>query len=136
MQKVDIDAHSRNRSIFETLLPRESSSKNTDASLLPTISWPFFATHDDILYTNTKMKMLKKLKGSYGIKRFLRDGYGSILENKDNIYYKPEETKLYENIECEWPLMVCFLIIDGIFKGNDNQVKEYHSLLMGKLGKI
>lgn len=24
---VDIDAHSRNRSIFETLLPRESSSK-------------------------------------------------------------------------------------------------------------
>ncbi len=30
---VDIDAHSRNRSIFETLLPRESSSKNTDASM-------------------------------------------------------------------------------------------------------
>jgi len=28
---VDIDAHSRNRSTFETLLPRESSSKNTDA---------------------------------------------------------------------------------------------------------
>jgi len=30
---VDIDAHSRNRSIFETLLPRESSSKNTDSSM-------------------------------------------------------------------------------------------------------
>jgi len=26
---VDIDAHSRNRSIFKTLLPRESSSKVT-----------------------------------------------------------------------------------------------------------
>jgi phosphorylase kinase alpha/beta subunit len=26
---VDIDAHNRNRSIFETLLPRESSSKVT-----------------------------------------------------------------------------------------------------------
>lgn len=114
---VDIDAHSRNRSIFETLLPRESSSKNTDASLLATISWPSFATHDDILYTNTKMKMLNKLKGSYGLKRFLRDGYGTVLENKDAKYYKPEETKLYENIECEWPIMVCFLIIDGIFKG-------------------
>lgn len=31
---VDIDAHSRNRSTFETLLPRESISKNTDASKL------------------------------------------------------------------------------------------------------
>lgn len=29
---VDVDAHSRNRNTFETLLPRESSSKNTDAS--------------------------------------------------------------------------------------------------------
>lgn len=33
---VDIDAHNRNRSIFETLLPRESSSKAVDVSLLPT----------------------------------------------------------------------------------------------------
>lgn len=28
---VDIDAHNRNRSIFETMLPRESSSKVGDA---------------------------------------------------------------------------------------------------------
>lgn len=27
---VDIDAHNRNRSIFETMLPRESSSKVSD----------------------------------------------------------------------------------------------------------
>lgn len=50
-----------------------------------------------------------------------------------NQFYKAEETKQFENIECEWPIMVCFLIIDGIFKGNEQQVKEYHSLLMGKL---
>ena len=31
---VDIDAHNRNRSIFETLLPRESSTKETDVSLM------------------------------------------------------------------------------------------------------
>jgi phosphorylase kinase alpha/beta subunit len=43
---VDIDAHNRNRQIFETLLPRESSSKNIDISLLSTISYPAFATHD------------------------------------------------------------------------------------------
>lgn len=37
---VDIDAHNRNRSIFETMLPRESSSKGVDASLIPTLSFP------------------------------------------------------------------------------------------------
>lgn len=31
---VDIDAHNRNRSIFETMLPRESSSKGVDSSLM------------------------------------------------------------------------------------------------------
>jgi phosphorylase kinase alpha/beta subunit len=51
---VDVDAHSRNRAIFETLLPRESSSKSTDASLISTISWPCFASHDAVLYTKTK----------------------------------------------------------------------------------
>lgn len=82
---VDIDAHSRNRSIFETLLPRESTSKTTSASLLPTISWPAFATHDSVLYNRTKAKLVKRLKGNYGFKRFQRDGYGSVLEGKGNL---------------------------------------------------
>ena len=34
MVYVDIDAHNRNRSIFETLLPRASTSKEFDAALL------------------------------------------------------------------------------------------------------
>lgn len=76
----DIDAHSRNRSIFETLLPRESRSKNTDSYLLATISWPCFATHDPVLYQSTKSKILRKLKGKYGLKRFLRDSYGTALD--------------------------------------------------------
>ena len=44
----------RNRSIFETLLPRESNTKNTDAALLGTISYPGFATHDPNIYRRTK----------------------------------------------------------------------------------
>ncbi|XP_074596795.1 putative phosphorylase b kinase regulatory subunit beta isoform X2 [Brevipalpus obovatus] len=131
---VDIDAHSRNRSIFETLLPRESSSKNTDSSLLPTISWPCFATHDLVLYANTKEKILKKLRGNYGLKRFLRDGFGTVLEGKDhNRLYRPSETQQYENIECEWPVMLCFLIIDGLFLNNKEQMNEYQTLLMDKI---
>jgi phosphorylase kinase alpha/beta subunit len=129
---VDIDAHSRNRSIFETLLPRESSSKNTDASLLPTISWPCFATHDHLLYGNTKTKLIKRLKTPYGFKRFIRDGYGTVLESKDNLY-KSGETKQFENIECDWPVFCCFLIIDGMFKHLDDQVKEYQEMLFSKL---
>jgi phosphorylase kinase alpha/beta subunit len=79
---VDIDAHNRNRSIFETLLPRESSSKEVDAALLSTISFPAFATHEDLLYNETKNNIVKKLKGSYGFKRFIRDGYKTTLEDR------------------------------------------------------
>jgi len=75
----DVDAHSRNRSIFETLLPRESRSKNTDSWLLATISWPCFATSDPALYNSTKSKIMRKLRGKYGFKRFLRDPYGTVL---------------------------------------------------------
>lgn len=124
---VDIDAHNRNRSIFETLLPRESSSKvlnshyqgrslsslvlsklligpqwltlflctqNTDCSLLPTISWPCFATHDEILYNRTKSKIIRQLKGNYGFKRFLRDGYGTVLEDRKRRFYQQGETRV------------------------------------------
>ena len=76
----DIDAHNRNRSIFETLLPRESATKNTDISLLATISYPAFATHNSALYERTKARMVKHLAGQYGFKRFLRDGFGTDLE--------------------------------------------------------
>ena len=51
---VDIDAHNRNRSILETLLPRASTSKEVEASLLPVISFPAFATHDEKIYSKTK----------------------------------------------------------------------------------
>ncbi|XP_076321382.1 putative phosphorylase b kinase regulatory subunit beta isoform X1 [Tachypleus tridentatus] len=130
---VDIDAHSRNRSIFETLLPRESSSKNIDAALLPVISFPCFATHDELIYTRTKEKILRKLQGSYGFKRFLRDGYGTVEEDLSRKYYESGETKVFENIECEWPMFFIFMILDGIFKGNEEQVKKYQHMLHPRL---
>ncbi|GIY61544.1 hypothetical protein CDAR_3123 [Caerostris darwini] len=130
---VDIDAHSRNRSIFETLLPRESSSKNTDSALLPTISFPCFATHDEHLYNRTKDKIVRKLQGTYGFKRYLRDGYGTAVEDTSKPYYDQGETKEFENIECEWPLFFIYMILDGIFKGNDEQIKKYRHLLHPRL---
>ncbi|XP_050711769.1 probable phosphorylase b kinase regulatory subunit beta isoform X6 [Eriocheir sinensis] len=126
---VDIDAHNRNRSIFETLLPRESSSKNVDASLLCAISFPAFATHDQMLYSKTHSQIVGSLESKHGFKRFHRDGYGTVLEDKKRRYYHIAETKEFEKIECEWPLFFLFMIIEGMFKGNEEQVEQYKNKL-------
>ena len=46
------------------------------------------------------------------------------LQDPNRLYYEPAELKLFENIECEWPLFWAYLIIDGIFSGNMEQVRE------------
>ncbi|KAI1235405.1 hypothetical protein IHE44_0002267 [Lamprotornis superbus] len=126
---VDFDAHNRNRQTLCSLLPRESRSHNTDAALLPCLSYPGFALDDEVLFGQTLDKIIRKLKGKYGFKRFLRDGYRTALEDRTRRYYKPAEIKLFDGIECEFPLFFIFMIIDGIFRGNPTQVKEYQDLL-------
>ncbi|XP_047741057.1 probable phosphorylase b kinase regulatory subunit beta isoform X3 [Hyalella azteca] len=126
---VDIDAHNRNRSIFETLLPKESNSKNVDASLLFALSFPSFATHDTMLYSTTKERIVRLLKGSYGFKRFERDGFGSVLEDKTRRHYHKGETKEFEGVECEWPMFLLLMVIEGVFKNNEKQIEEYRSAL-------
>jgi len=68
--------------------------KNTDASLLLTVSWPAFAIHEDKLVHRTVDKALRKLKGRFGLKRFLRDGYGTVVEDRTRKYYRPAEIKV------------------------------------------
>ncbi|NWZ34723.1 KPBB kinase, partial [Brachypodius atriceps] len=126
---VDFDAHNRNRQTLCSLLPRESRSHNTDAALLPCLSYPGFALDDEVLFGQTLDKVIRKLKGKYGFKRFLRDGYRTALEDRTRRYYKPAEIKLFDGIECEFPLFFIFMIIDGVFRGNPTQVKEYQDLL-------
>ncbi|KRZ46133.1 putative phosphorylase b kinase regulatory subunit beta, partial [Trichinella pseudospiralis] len=126
---VDIDAHNRNRTTFETLLPRESNSKNVDASLIPTISFPCFAAHDESLHHRTFAKCIRKLKGKYGFKRFLRDGQFCVLENPNRQFYQSGETKLFQGVECQWPMFFVYMIIDGVYMGNQHQVKVYADLL-------
>lgn len=126
---VDIDAHNRNRSIFETLLPRESCSKDVDAALLPVLSFPAFASQEKMLCQATVSNIVRKLKGNYGFRRFLRDGYETVLEDPNKPFYEIGETKNFENIENEWPLFYIFMIIDGVFKSNDEQIDHYRQLL-------
>jgi phosphorylase kinase alpha/beta subunit len=67
-------------SVLKSMLPRESFSKETDASLLSIISYPAFSIEDLDLVTETKTGIISKLQGRYGLSRFLRDGYRTPLE--------------------------------------------------------
>ncbi|XP_064884226.1 phosphorylase b kinase regulatory subunit alpha, skeletal muscle isoform isoform X2 [Columba livia] len=123
------------QSILHSMLPRASSSKEVDASVLSVISYPAFAVEDSELVEITKQEIITKLQGRYGCCRFLRDGYRTPKEDPSRLYYEPAELKLFENIECEWPLFWAYLIIDGVFSGNMEQVEEYREALEGILIK-
>jgi len=71
----------------------------------------------------TRNEILTKLQGRYGCSRFIRDGYKTAKEDPNRLHYEPWELKVFENIECEWPLFWCYLVLDGIFYGNDEQVE-------------
>lgn len=117
------------QSILNSLLPRASTSKEVDASLLSVISFPAFAVEDSQLVELTKQEIITKLQGRYGCCRFLRDGYKTPKEDPNRLYYEPAELKLFENIECEWPLFWTYFILDGVFSGNIEQVQEYREAL-------
>ncbi|CBN59318.1 MULTISPECIES: glycoside hydrolase family 15 protein [Kamptonema] len=123
------DEIARTRVTLESLLPRESSSKEVDAALLSVISFPAFAVEDRELIERTKNKIISKLQGKYGCKRFLRDGHQTVLEDGERLHYEPKELKQFEHIECEWPLFFTYLLLDGIFHRNQQQVKEYKEIL-------
>ncbi|MGH0157022.1 UNVERIFIED_CONTAM: hypothetical protein FKN15_048405 [Acipenser sinensis] len=74
-------------------------------------------------------------QGRYGCCRFLRDGHKTPKEDPNRLYYEPAELKLFENIECEWPLFWTYLILDGIFSNSPEQVQEYRDALEGILIK-
>ncbi|XP_066212945.1 phosphorylase b kinase regulatory subunit alpha, skeletal muscle isoform isoform X5 [Saccopteryx leptura] len=117
------------QSILNSILPRASTSKEVDASLLSVISFPAFAVEDNQLVEVTKQEIITKLQGRYGCCRFLRDGYKTPKEDPNRLYYEPAELKLFENIECEWPLFWTYFILDGVFTGNAEQVQEYREAL-------
>lgn len=44
------------------------------------------------------------------------------FQDPSRLHYDPAELKLFENIECEWPVFWTYLILDGIFAGDQVQV--------------
>ncbi|XP_030636698.1 phosphorylase b kinase regulatory subunit alpha, skeletal muscle isoform isoform X4 [Chanos chanos] len=123
------------QSILNSMLPRASTSKEVDAGVLSIISYPAFAVEDMNIVNITKEEIISKLQGRYGCCRFLRDGHKTPKEDPNRLYYESAELKLFENIECEWPLFWAYLILDGIFINSPEQVEEYREALDGILIK-
>ncbi|MEB3181070.1 MAG: glycoside hydrolase family 15 protein [Nostocaceae cyanobacterium] len=123
------DEIARARMTLESLLPRESGSKEIDAAVLSVISFPAFAVEDAKLCDRTLNDIITKLQGKYGCKRFLRDGHQTVLEDNNRLHYEPWELKQFEHIECEWPLFFTYLVLDGLFRGQLEQAQTYQERL-------
>lgn len=123
------DEISRARLTLESLLPRESGSKEVDAAVLSVIGYPAFAIDDAELVLRTQQKIVDKLQGRYGCKRFLRDGHQTEIEDTTRLHYEPEELQQFEHIECEWPLFFAYLYLDALFRRDAKAIRFYRQRL-------
>ena len=101
--------------------------------MLPVIGFPAFAVDNPALVERTRSKIIEKLQGNYGCKRFLRDGHQTTIEDPTRLHYEPKELKQFEHIECEWPLFFTYLMLDALFRGDAEQVELYHQKLQAIL---
>ena len=114
---------------LSAMLPRESNTKEIDAALLSVIGFPAFAVQDKALSDRVRNDIVTKLEGRYGLKRFLRDGHQTVLEDEGRLHYEDKELKQFENIESEWPLFYAYLYLDAIFTDNKPQIAHYRDRL-------
>ncbi|XP_043210749.1 probable phosphorylase b kinase regulatory subunit alpha, partial [Amphibalanus amphitrite] len=120
------------QAVLQSMLPRESISKELDSGLLSIIGFPAFAVSDAATINATRLAVEEKLLGRYGCKRFLRDGYKTVKEDPNRLYYEPWELRVFDNIECEWPLFLCLLAIDQCYQGN-REAMDKHILSIEEL---
>ncbi|HEY5704690.1 MAG TPA: glycoside hydrolase family 15 protein [Terrimicrobiaceae bacterium] len=125
------DEIARARITLQTLLPRESASKEVDAATLAVVGFPAFAVTDEGLANRTRSIIVDRLQGNYGCKRFLRDGHQTVLEDTSRLHYESSELKLFENIECEWPLFFTYLLLDACYRGDSDRAADYRRRLEG-----
>ncbi|NND05247.1 MAG: glycosyl hydrolase family 15, partial [Saprospiraceae bacterium] len=110
---------------LQSMLPRESSTKETDSALLSIIGFPAFAVTDEKLRTKVHRTIRDKLGGNYGYKRFLRDGHQTVVEDPGRHYYNPEELKEFEHIESEWPIFYAYEYLLALFQGNETDARHF-----------
>ncbi len=123
------DDIARTRITLESLLPRESISKEVDAAVLSVTGFPAFAVDNPELRDKTEALIVEKLQGRFGCKRFLLDGHQTVLEDHQRLHYEPHELKQFADIECEWPLFFCYLLLNGLFSGDKSGALDYRRQL-------
>jgi phosphorylase kinase alpha/beta subunit len=126
---VIVNDIARSRFTLHGLLPKESNSKETDAALLSIIGYPAYAIEDEELVKTTRDKIVDKLEGNYGCKRFLLDGHQSAIEDSSKLHYDPSELKAFEHIESEWPLFFTYFLIDAHLRNDQSSVEKYRAKL-------
>ncbi|ANE56941.1 glycoside hydrolase family 15 protein [Methylomonas sp. DH-1] len=123
------DDIARSRITLESLLPRESISKEVDSAVLSVTGFPAFAVDNPELRARTERLIVEKLQGRYGCKRFLLDGHQTAIEDHQRLHYEPSELKQFMDIECEWPLFFCYLLLNKLFAGDSEGVGDYRRKL-------
>lgn len=119
----------RSRLTLKGLLPRESDSKETDAALLSIIGYPAYAVEDEKLVQKTRNKIVDKLAGEYGCKRFLLDGHQSSTEDASRLHYEPSELRKFTDIESEWPLFFTYLLLDALMREDEEDIQLWRQKL-------
>ncbi|CAH8566007.1 unnamed protein product [Schistosoma margrebowiei] len=127
--RVSLDECEQCNIAVKSMLPRESNSKETDAGLLSILTYPGFAVTDDELIERTRSAIIRKLLGRYGCRRFLRDGFRTAREDVNRLYYEPWELRMFDGIECEWPMFFAWLVIDASFREDFDDADRYMQML-------
>lgn len=47
------------------------------------------------------------------------------VQDASRLYYNKSELQQFEDIECEWPIFFCYLILDAMYSKNDDAVEHY-----------
>lgn len=123
--RIAPDDVARARETLAALLPLESASKESDAALLGIVGWPAYALEDAILAARTREKVLSKLQGEYGCKRFLRDGHQTVIEDATRLHYLTGELGQFEHIESEWPLFFTYISVDAALRHQTEERDRY-----------
>lgn len=69
------------------------------------------------------MARVEVLRGSYGYKRFTRDGYATVLET--NALYAQGELSKFRGIESEWPMFFAYQVITACFEGQMERAEQF-----------
>lgn len=82
-----------------------------------------------VSFERTSMFRIRTLMFFEILYRFLRDGYRTPREDCARLYYERWELRMFESIECEWPLFFSYLILFHLFQGEKVAVSKYAAKL-------